>query len=223
MLTVVIKHDGEDKVVALTYENLWRELKDIPEAELVVNSNWLDAISNVKNKYVCFVEADCLVSSGYFSSQISLFQKNKYFRKLAMLSSAVGVNNWGNRFYGYTTDTRWSNTPKVKLKETIIIPSRDKKSSSIYPIQFGYVPGSVVRVGMLRQVLQKHNLKDVWSDDLEKLSIKLSTAFWMTGDGNRVHINPNTTYVTTVDNVNDISYLPEKAKPLLDKFAKESI
>mgnify|MGYP003450299095 FL=1 len=101
MLSVVILDDGEPNVIKLTYENLHKETKQIQDSELIVAKDWFDALSVIKNKYVCLVEPDCLVSSGYFSSQMGLFKKNPYMRKLAMLSSATGVNNWANRVYGY--------------------------------------------------------------------------------------------------------------------------
>jgi hypothetical protein len=189
---------------------------------LLIRENWLSAVSDIKNKYVCFVEADCLVSSGYFASQMGLFQKNLHFRKLAMLSSSVGVDNWGNRFYGYKEDGRWTGVGKVKVKEQFLTPENTKKSSSVYPVRYGYLPGSVIRTGMLRKALEKGASK-LWSDDLRLLSYRVSTAFWTQGDGNRVHINPNTTYVTTEKYVNDLTAVPLQSTKLLDMFARENI
>ena len=95
MLTVVIRDGGEPRVTQLTYENLWKELKDIPNAELVVLKDWFSAVATTKNKYVSLVEPDCLVSSGYFASQLGLLKKDPYFRKLAMLSSVTGLARKG--------------------------------------------------------------------------------------------------------------------------------
>lgn len=215
MLKVAIKNSGEDKVIQLTYENLYRELKDIPGSELVVVDHWFDAVSKTKNNYICFVEADCLVSSGYFTSQLGLFKKNPYFRKLAMLSSSTGVNDWANRFYGYSLGDNYADG---------IIPNRNKKSSQVYPVQIGYVPGSLVRLSMLRRVLGDLKLSNGLEEDLVHFSTVLSLAFWAQGDGNRVHLNPNTTYVTTEDYVNDLGKftLPGSAE-LKQKFERESI
>jgi hypothetical protein len=44
MITVVIKNDGEPKVIQLTYQNLWKELKDIPGAELKINADWFEEL-----------------------------------------------------------------------------------------------------------------------------------------------------------------------------------
>jgi len=213
MLTVVILDNQEPKVIQLTYENLHRELKVIANSELIVAGNWLDSLGDIKNNYVCFVEADCLVNSGYFSSQLGLFKKSPA-RKLAMLSSAIGVNNWANRFYGYSLGNNFSEG---------IIPNKEKKSTSVYPVQIGYVPGSVMRVSMLKEALQELGLGNNVHLDLIKFSTDLSLAFWRQADGNRVHINPNTTYVTTEDYVNDIGKVGAEAKDLVDMFRRELI
>lgn len=212
MITVVIKDDGEPKVNQLTYENLWRELKDIPDAELLVCKDWLEGLDGILNKYICFVEADCLVSSGYFASQVNLLKKDPYFRKLAMLSSAVGVNNWANRFYGYVIDGE---------HEDKVTPVREKRSTVVDAVQIGYVPGSVIRVNMLKKLLEKANLPNV--SDLVLYSTEFSLAFWRQGDGNRIHLNPNATYVTTENYVNDLGNFRVDAKDLLEKFERESI
>lgn len=215
MLTVVIKDDGEDKVTQLTYENLWRELKDIPEAEIMILKNWSDALEGLSNKYICFVEADCLVNSGYFTSQLGLFKKDPYLRKLAMLSAVTGVNNWANRFYGYRVDETHGGK---------VTPTLGKGSSSVGPVQIGYFPGSILRVKMLQKSIGVlHDYEKFEKNDLVRLSTDLSLAFWRQGDGNRVHINPNAVYVTTEDYVNDLGQFDVDVKDLAEKFERESI
>lgn len=214
MLSVIIKDDGEPNVIKLTYENLYRELKDIPGAELLVAENWFSNLPRIKNDYVCFVEADCLVNSGYFSSQMGLFQKNPMLRKLAMLSSAVGVNAWHNKFYGYSLGNEFIEG---------IIPIHAKKSKAVYPVQVGYAPGAIIRASMLRNLLEQYKPAPSWQDDLIYFSTQLSLGFWRQGDGNRVHINPNTTYVTTEDYVNDLARFSTFAEDLAPMFKKETI
>jgi len=213
MLKIIIKDNGEPNVVKLTYENIWREVKDIPGVELTVEQHWFDSL-DTKNRYVCLLETDCLVNSGYFSSQIGLFKKNPMFRKLSMLSSATAVNNWDNKFYGYSLGNNYADG---------VIPNREKKSRSVYPVQIGYVPGAVVRLNMLKKALRDLKVNNSWENDLVYLSTQLSLAFWRQGDGNPVHINPNTTYVTTEDYVNDIGKFDNEAGDLVNMFAKESI
>lgn len=223
MLTVVIRHDGEDNVTELTYENLWKELKNIPETELLVDGNWLNSLSRVKTKYVCFVEADCLVNSGYFESQLGLFKKNKYFRKLAMLTSATAVNNWANKFYGYEVAEKWTGDDGLSVRHNIIVPVKVKKSTAVYPVQMGYVPGAIIQADMLRGALTTVKQDIGRFDDLVLMSTLLSITFWKQGDGNRVHINPNATYVTTEDYVNDIPQFEVPIGDLMPMFKKESI
>jgi hypothetical protein len=214
MLTVIIKDSGEPSVIALTYQNLFKELKDISGSELLVADDWFGPLPRVRNTYVCFVEADCLVNSGYFESQLGLFRKNPMFRKIAMMSSATGVNDWANKFFGYRLGNNYSEG---------VIPEKTKRSSAVYPIQIGYVPGSVIRVATLKHLLGDLKPSNSWQDDLVYFSTQISLGFWNQGDGNRVHLNPNSTYVTTEEYVNDIGQFETEAKDLVLKFAKESI
>lgn len=218
MLTVVIKDSGEKKVTDFTYELLWKELKDIPGSHLFVSEDWFDGMADRTNKYICFVEADCLVSSGYFASMLGLLKKDPFNRKLAMMSSTTGVNNWANRFYGYSLH----NVSKFGA-EAYVRPNRDKNSSQVDAVQMGYVPGSIIRVNMLQKVMDEYPKLTEMQDDLVKFSAVMSLAFWSQGDGNRVHLNPNATYVTTEEYVNDIPHYELPIKKLVEKFERETI
>jgi hypothetical protein len=213
MLTLIIKDNGEPNVIKFTYENIYNEIKDIPGAEIVVSEHWLDAL-DTKNRLVCLLEPDCLVNSGYFASQLGLFKKNKMFRKLSMMSSATGVNDWANKFFGYSIGNNYSDG---------ITPVKQKKSSSTYAVQVGYVPGAVIRTTMLKKALKDIKATTGMEKDLVRFSIDISFAFWRMGDGNPVYINPNATYVTTETYVNDIGHFDPKPGDLADKFASESI
>lgn len=214
MLTVVIEDSGEDRVTQMTYEQLYKELKDIPGSELFILKDWFDGLDKIRNKYICFVEADCLVTSGYFTSQMGLLKKDPYFRKLAMLSSVTGVNNWANRFYGYKIDG--SHNKKVT-------PVLAKRSGSVDAVQIAYAPGSIIRVSMLKKVLKDLKSMPPRNEDLVLFSTILSLAFWRQGDGNRVHLNPNATYLTTEDYVNDLGRFTVDSDDLVEKFERESI
>lgn len=214
MLTVVIEDSGEDRVTQMTYEQLYKELKDIPGSELFILKDWFDGLDKIRNKYICFVEADCLVSSGYFTSQMGLLKKDPYFRKLAMLSSVTGVNNWANRFYGYKIDGSHNNK---------VTPVLAKRSGSVDAVQIAYAPGSIIRVSMLKKVLKDLKSMPPRNEDLVLFSTILSLAFWRQGDGNRVHLNPNATYLTTEDYVNDLGRFTVDSDDLIEKFERESI
>lgn len=211
MITVYIR-DDEPKVIELTYENLFKELKDIPKSEIVIVNKWFEGLDKTKNPYTCFVEADCLVNSGYFSSQLGLIKKNSN-RNIAVLSSATAMNDWGNRFYGYHIGNNYTDG---------LIPSREKKSKHIYPVQVGFLPGALVRRNMLGKIM--HDLK--WPVDIQRdlrlLSTVISFEFWKR-DGFRVYINPNSTYVSTDDSINNISHPNIDVGNLPQKFASECI
>lgn len=213
MITVYIKDNGEPNVIKLTYENLFKELKDIPKSEIVIVNKWFEALDSTKNPYACFVEADCLVNSGYFSSQLGLIKKNSN-RNIAILSSATGVNDWGNKFYGYHIGNNYTDG---------LIPCRDKKSKYIYPVQVAFLPGALVRRNMLGKIMKDLNWPVGIQRDLRLLSATVSFEFWKRDDGFRVYINPNATYVSTEDSINDISHPDANMGDLPTKFASESI
>lgn len=219
MLTVVIKDNGESSVTKFTYDHLWRELKDIPGSQLLVEQNWFDGLLNIKNHYICFVEPDCLVNSGYFTSQLRLFKKASKqngasaSNKTAVMSASTAVINWANKIFGYA----------FQIENTDgIVPNRDKKSRYVYPVQLAYIPGAIVRVSMLNQLLE-NGVIDIAEEDIVLLSAQMSLGFWRQGDGNRVYINPNATYVTTEAYINDIKHLELDVEDLLGMFKKESI
>lgn len=212
MITVIIKDNGEPNVIKLTYENLYKELKDINDSKLIVSASWFDALSKVKTPYVCFVEPDCLVSSGYFSSLLGLYTKSSTYHQLAVMGSKIGVNNWANNFYAYEVGDNYSDG---------IIPCTDKKSSAPYPVQIAYIPGALIRTKRLVELLGKLKLNNGSEKDLVHLSAELSLGFWRIG--RRVNVNPNTAYVTTEDYVNDITKYDFKTGDLVSMFKKESI
>lgn len=198
MITVVIKDNGEKNVTQYTYENMERELRDIDGAEIVIALDWFDAFDTIKTDFVCFVEADCLVNSGYFASQVGILDKDSSLRKMAVLSSANGILHWGDRIYGYSLTEDF---------DDVVAPEKVASSTMLYPIQFAYIPGAVMRTRMLRSVIDQYKVDHLKSgkkedqkidtDDLVSFSVLLSTMFWNGGSGHRVAVNPNTTYVTT--------------------------
>lgn len=212
MLTAVLKSNTDPKTFRDTHEHISRELKSVNDAELVVSNSWIDAL-NTKNTYICFLESDCRVNSGYFSSQIGLFKKNPMYRKLAMLSSAAAVSNWANKVYGYRLGDKYSDG---------ILPVRDKVSTSVYPVQIGFVPGAIIRVNMLKKALKDLDATNGMENDLVRFSIDLSLTFWRQGDGNTVHLNPNTTYVTN-QQIDQVGQFDPKATDLVSMFKRQLI
>lgn len=206
LVSVIILDNGEPNVIQLTFENLYKELKDIQGSELLIKKDWFD-IEGIRNRYVCFVEADCLISPNYFKHQLEGFKKRGYSRLTGVMSSATGVNQWENKIFGYKTDKG-------------VMPSRNKKSSSPYPVQIAYIPGAIIRMTMLKTTIK--SIKVDTSKDLVYMSTELSLAFWK--KGYRVIVNPFPTYVTTEDYVNDIGIFPiEVNEEVRSLFNRESI
>lgn len=198
MLTVIIPRTEEPTVIQLTQENLQRELSTINGAELLVCDSWEEGVKKARNIFVSLVEPDCVVSSGYYASNLGLFRKNMNFKKLGMVSSCVGVNNFGVRVYGYHIDRVWSEPTEVNGKQLQVSSNkvtavRQKTSNGLYPVQIGFLPGAIIRHNILHEYLVKTKRLD--KRDLVKMSTDLSLYMW---DRNRrIHMNPNTTYVST--------------------------
>lgn len=217
MVSVIILDNGEPNVVQLTFENLYKELKDIYGSELLIRDKWFD-LEDIKNRYVCFVEADCLVSPGYFKSQLEGFTKKGFSRNMGIMASATAVNYWDNQIYGYS------------IGEGIqrIIPSRNKKSSNSFTTQIAYIPGAIMRMTMLKACLKDLDVKDI-QGDLVYLSMILSMTFWersalSSGKGYRVCLNPKVSYLTTEDYVNDMGNFSIFVSPeVTNLFKRESI
>lgn len=195
MLSVILPRWDDPPVIEMTRDNIQNELRSVVDAELIVANSWLDGLNKSRTDFVCLIEPDCLVSSGYFSSNLSLFLKNKQFRKLAMVSSAIGLNNWGNKIYGYHMErvTYGKDDDNIQTTCTEIQAFRERRSSSLFPVQVGFLPGAIVRRSAMQAILQEFKKLDM--QDLVKLSTDISFYLWSTG--RRVYVNPNTTYVST--------------------------
>lgn len=216
MISVAILDNGEPNVIQLTFENLYEEIKDIYGAELLVKDAWFD-LSDIKNRYVCFVEPDCLVEKGYFKSQMEKFKEKGYSRNMGIMAASTAVCYWDNKIYGYS------------VGKTIqgILPVLKPSSRIPHTVEIAYIPGAIIRVSMLKTILEE--MKAINYENMVKLSVDLSMAFWRKsaasdGKGYRVYMNPRTSYLTTEDYVNGISnHDANMSTEILNLFAKESI
>lgn len=210
MVSVIILDNGEPNVIQLTFENLYKELKDIYGSELLVRKDWFD-LEGIKNRYVCFVEADCLVEPGYFQAQLERFKKRGFSRVTGIMSASTAVTYWDNRIYGY----------RLGSGVMGVMPNRKQKSSAPFSVQVAYIPGSIMRMTMLKEALKDMEITDI-HNDLVFLSSELSLAFWKRGY--RIYVNPKISYLTTEDYVNDIGQFGVDSSVELDKlFLRESI
>jgi hypothetical protein len=149
MVSVVILDKGEQSVVQYTFEKLYTELKDIFGSELLIKKDW--DVSHIKNRFVCFVEADCLVSEGYFKKQLEIFETVS--PRVTMISSATAVRNWDNLIYGYY------------IEDTKVTPNRKPKANRTYPVQVAYIPGTIIRTSSLKKLIKQTPLPKGYEND----------------------------------------------------------
>lgn len=212
MITVIIRRTDEPKVIQMTQEDLVRQLGSISGAEILLVDTWSEGLKKVRTPYVSLVEPDCVFSSSYYSSNCGLMKKLQPRvsdgskggnggggdMKLAMIASCLGIRDFGNRIYCYELDKVTDDKGKLDTGESIEIkswhiqPSRDKLDMELYQVQVGFVPGAVIRMSAIKDIIED----ELWDgEDLVKLSTALSFYFWDTG--RRIRLNPNTTYVSS--------------------------
>lgn len=213
MITVVIRRTEEPKVIQMTQSDLVKQLGSINGAEIILEDTWSEGLKKVRTPYVSLVEPDCVFSSSYYSSNYGLIAKahaktgqykdwQRYgggggYQKLAMVASCLGIKDFNNRIYNFELDkVNDGETNKVKLKGWHIVPSKRKLDLKLYHVQVGFVPGAVIRMSAIKDIIEDK----MWEDsDLVRLSTALSFYFWDTGRA--VQLNPNTTYVSSDDNL----------------------
>lgn len=196
----------------LTRDNLKKELQGIDGARLLIEKSWWAGLKKVETPFVCLLEDDCILSPGYISINLNLMTQastgvGNYrgggYTKLAMLASAVGLNRFSELFYGYYAFG----------KE--VVCDVEAYDSEPYHIQIGFVPGAIMRYVSIKDAEVN------WDDsNLIRLSTLVSSFLWETN--RRVKLNPNTVYVSTNEELEDIfEYrLPEKVATL---FKRENI
>ncbi len=205
MITVIVKRNDEPNVIQLTQFNVMNELKHLSNSEMLLEESWAEGLRRVRTPYVCLVEADCVLSKGYFLSNVTLMKQKtapgtnsgKGMKwggshggggnaRCVMLSSTLGVRNFNNAIYSYSlTNTQLG-----------VQPNLDKQATDLYPAQVGFVPGAIIRMSSIKNDID--NLP--WDDrDLVRMSTAISFHFW--GSERRVEINPNMTYVSNQANL----------------------
>lgn len=219
MLTVIIKRSQEPTVVQMTYEDVSKQVHDINGAEILLTDTWIEGLKKVRTPLVCLLEADCVLSSGYMASNFGLLNKHVAkggkgggYNRLAMISSCLGIERFDNRIYNYGLEKV---EDKNGLSSWQVRPEREKRSTSLYHVQVGFVPGAIIRMSSLK------GLESLpWdSNNLVEMSTAVSFHFW--GSGRRIQLNPNTTYVSGEKYLEDPPlfdpHLPMMAGNIFDK------
>lgn len=227
MITLVIRRTDEPKVIQMTQSDLVRQLGSINGAEIILEDTWGEGLKKVRTPYVSLVEPDCVFSAAYYSSNMGIMQKAHEkvaygihqpmggggYQKLAMIASCLGVRNFASRIYSYELDKvrEGGELNGVQMKGWHIVPDKTKRSNKLYHAQVGFVPGAVIRMSAIKDIIED----ELWDgSDLVKLSTALSFYLWDTG--RRIQVNPNTTYVS---NDKDLEKPPLFETKVPDKVA----
>lgn len=227
MLTVIIRRSDEPKVIQMTESEMVKQLDPILGAEILLEDTWLAGLRKVRTPYVCLVEADCTLSGQYFLTNYGLLKKTIAKGKTgvgrggdrggggdtsyAMLSSCLGIKNFGNRIYNFQLEeVQDINVNKVTGKSWHVMPNRNKLDIRLYTVQIGFVPGAIIRMSSIKDII---DTMDWDQPDLIKMSTEVSFYFWDTI--RRVVLNPSTTYVTN----NDYEHPPLFQVKVPDKVA----
>ena len=209
MLTIILKRVNEPTVVQMTQSDLVKQVSQINGTEIILTDSWAEGLKKVRTPYVSLIEDDCVFSANYYSSNFGLMKKAHAkvvngkiggggYQKLAMISSCLGIKDFGNRIYNYELKKvkDGGEINGVQLKIWGIIPSRTKVSTKLYTVQVGFVPGAIIRYSAIKDIIDD----ELWeTKDLVKLSTAVSFYLWNTNRS--LQVNPNTTYVSGDDNL----------------------
>ena len=199
MVTVIIKRTDEPKVIQMTQADLARQLNDVSGAEIILADTWTEGLSQVRTPYVSIVEPDCVFSANYYSSNVNILKKtlskNGGFTKISLIASCLGVRDFGNRVYHYEIG-KVKEDVDVKSNTSILHwglkPVKDKRGKYPYQAQVAFIPGAVIRMAAIKDLLGD----PIWEDkNMQKLSASICLRLWDTQ--RRVQVNPNTTYVSS--------------------------
>jgi hypothetical protein len=230
----------------MTELNLAKALWEIKEGgETLLVDSWREGLRQVKTPYVCLVEGDCVLSAAYLKANYGIMKKysplaggkgsspstthggkregSGGYTKIAMLASCLGVKKFDNRIYNYhlkqVVTMEETTEGGVSIAVWGISPVRRKFNIKTYDVQVGFVPGAIMRMSVVRDIVDDFDWEEL---DLVKLSTRLSFYLWDTG--RRVHLNPNTTYVSNLQYLEKPPLfdpeIPDKVSAL---FSRESI
>ncbi len=142
------------------------------ESEVII-ANWKEGFEQSSGQFIYFLEKDSDYRGGLFIRGLIDMVIKSSFRKLAMVCPVVEELGRDRSVYGYKCDDGVTTVLK-------------RPGDYIYPIQIGYIPGSIIR----RSALEA-NLPDLDGTTLQN-SVEFSIALW--SKGLRIHLDPGMTY-----------------------------
>lgn len=199
-LSVIIPRSQEGE---LTKEWAEKQLVGI-DHEIIMPTRWSMGLRRAKGEFICFLESDCVLGPGYFTSLLAQFEDKPSFRKLAMVCPVLGINSYDNRVYGY------------RMAPKDVYPAFIPSSSSPYFIQIGYVPGAILRRSSILE--SPPHVRDPLLD-----STIISLGLWTSGQ--RIMMVPGTLYISTQEDL-DVPFWydrDERALGISQIFKRETI
>ncbi len=142
------------------------------ESEVII-ANWKEGFEQSSGQFIYFLEKDSDYRGGLFIRGLLDMVIKSSFRKLAMVCPVIEELSRDRLVYGYKTDDGVG----MVLK---------RPGDYIYPVQIGYIPGSIIR----RSALEA-NMPDLDGTTLQN-SVVFSIALW--SKGLRIHLDPGMTY-----------------------------
>lgn len=209
MITVIIRRSAEPTVIQMTQADLARQLSGINGAEVLLEDTWRQGLKKVRTPYFALVEPDCVFSANYFSSNVGLIAKAHAkvvgsthqpmggggYQKLAMLSSCLGVHDFENRIYAYELGlVKEGELNSVRMKGWHIVPARRRLNMRLYHVQVGFVPGAIIRTSAIKDIIE-----DKFWDEPDMVQLSTALSFYLWDTRRRIQVNPNTTYVSADD------------------------
>lgn len=197
MVSFIVKNSSVQKVMKRIIDE-----NAASKYEIVFTDSWDNGIKESSGDYVCLTDKIFMISPKYTKTLLRSF--TSHYRKLAMVSPAIGLESWEHKLYGYYLDS------------SEIIPLFQPSSLLPYFVQVGPIVGALIR---------KSSLKDIHFTEDEIIdSVNLSLHFWSTGQ--RCILNPNAVYYSFVwDNQAIPEYidLPNNIEDIEELFAQELV
>jgi len=201
MLSIIVKNST---IPVWIHKILDPELAQI-DHEIIFTRNWAEGLKQARGEFVCLVDRTFNISPGYFENLYEIIEDHPTYRKLAMISPSTGLTSWQERIYGY------------KYDNNAVVAQKKPSSLSPYPIQIGYMPGSLIRRSALGWLDLDANTKNE--------SIEYSLRFW--DRGLRLIMDPRSTYYSFTPDLDQTHYLSEDHRLEVDRlksmFEKEFI
>lgn len=226
MLTVIIKRNSNPDDAQMVLKSVMGDMWAIKDSDILIEDSWREGIKKVHTPFMMLLEADCVLSGGYIGSNFGLMRQDSHndlkgtggYLKRAMLASCVGYEDFANRIYNYELH-KIEEGADIRIRYWGIDLSREKRSTTPYAVQVGFVPGAIIRKSSLNELSKNFN----WDDpNIIRMSTRLSFHFWDTG--RRIQVNPNTTYVSNSTQVIEPAQFKfDRYDRAFNLFAKERI